>query len=479
MVWFFIILLIVTLLTVGCSAKIITETDQVGAHIYPKTTESFTQEPEIESKEEKATLFETVKTEPSLVLQASSDDDEMSLKDLLTQDLSDKFDIPIVFNEAVQYFINYFTTEKRKVFSNWLKRSEKYVPLMKEILREEGLPEDLVYLAMIESGFNPRAYSPAKASGPWQFIYKTGERYGLRVDHWIDERRDPEKSTVAAARYLKDLFDQFGCWYLAAASYNVGEKKVEKVLEKHGTRDIWELIKYNTLPKETREYIPKLIAAAIIAKDPERFGFEKINYDNPIRFVKVKVPKATSLKDVAKCAGVDLETVRHYNPEILRGITPPDREFKIKLPEWVDVQAFLEKLSNILSSRKKLVGYFQYRVKKNDTIKNISARYKVPEEVLCLWNTDKETIRLKQGKILYIPRFLSEQDAKVAKNEDGKPRLAKYRKKIVYYKVKKGDTILKISKKYGVDPESIRSLNNLKNDRIYPGMTLKIACPNK
>jgi membrane-bound lytic murein transglycosylase D len=244
------------------------------------------------------------------------DDDDIAT--LLEPEQFQDFDIPIVFNDAVKYYIHWFSTEKRKVFANWLKRSRHYVPIIREILKDQGMPEDLVYVAMIESGFNPKAYSHAKASGPWQFIYATGGRYGLKVNYWIDERRDPEKSTVAAAKYLRDLFNQFGCWYLAAAGYNAGEKRIERAIEKHNTNDFWELSNYNALPRETRAYIPQLIAAAVIAKDPEKYGFGSITYDSPLRFEFVNVPRATPLSAIAKSASMDHADNRAINPEILR-----------------------------------------------------------------------------------------------------------------------------------------------------------------
>jgi len=183
----------------------------------------------------------------ALEMQVKDDDD---ITNLLTHDYNKNFDIPIVFNDAVKYYIKWFSEDKKKVFASWLKRSRLYVPIITEILREKDMPEDLVYLAMIESGFNPKAYSSAKASGPWQFIYSTGGQYGLEVDYWVDERRDPEKSTVAAAKYLKNLFDQFGCWYLAAASYNCGEGRMGRLIQKHQTNDFWELYRYNTIPRK-------------------------------------------------------------------------------------------------------------------------------------------------------------------------------------------------------------------------------------
>jgi len=291
-------------------------------------------------------------------------EDEDDISTLLEPEQFQDFDIPIVFNDAVKYYIHWFSTEKRKVFANWLKRSRHYVPIIREILKDQGMPEDLVYLAMIESGFNPKAYSHAKASGPWQFIYATGGRYGLKVNYWIDERRDPEKSTVAAAKYLRDLFNQFGCWYLAAAGYNAGEKRVERAIEKHNTNDFWELSNYNALPRETRAYIPQLIAAAVIAKDPEKYGFGSITYDAPVRVELVRVPRGTPLSIIAKSASMDLADLRSINPEILKGITPPNMDdYKIKLPQGINVHAFTNKLQVAMSHERQIKDVVSFKVR--------------------------------------------------------------------------------------------------------------------
>jgi len=431
---------------------------------------------------EKETRITTVHTIP-----LEEDDDIASL--LKHDDFRD-FDIPIVFNDAVKYYINYFSNEKRKVFANWLKRSRYYVPVIKEILRENGLPEDLVYLAMIESGFNPKAYSRAKASGPWQFIYSTGGRYGLKVNYWIDERRDPEKSTIAATKYLKDLFNQFGCWYLAAAGYNAGERRVERAIERHNTNDFWELAKYNALPRETREYIPKLIAAAIIAKDPERFGFGSITYDEPIKFVTVKVPRATLLATIAKANDMDLSELKSINPEILRGITPPNTDhYAIKLPAPVDLDRFQRNLEVALRSEKKVQHVVTYKVKKTDTLAKIIKRYGIQERDVCLVNDCENGLKLYRGMALNIPRYAKTTKATAQKSTtQGKAMAHKDEQEINvkpsgndtvekngYHIVKKGETLASISNKYGIDIASIKRANNLKGDTLYPNMKLKLA----
>jgi membrane-bound lytic murein transglycosylase D len=484
-------------------------------------------------------------------------DGEENIASLLEPEYLRKFDIPIVFNDAVEYYVRYFCTEKRKVFTSWLRRARRYVPMIREILRERGLPEDLIYLAMIESGFNPSAYSPAAACGPWQFIYATGERYGLRVDHWIDERRDPEKSTVAAAKYLKDLFNQFGCWYLAAAGYNAGEKRIERAILKHDTSDWWELTKYNTLPRETREYIPKLIAAAIIAKEPERFGFTNINYESPIRYVARRVPRATPLAVIADAASTDILAIRSLNPELIRGITPPNQaEYEVKLPYPLNKEGFHEKLALALEGKKRVEGVTAYKVKKKDSLAKIMKKYKVSQSDLMLVNSCDQDLRVKAGKVVYLPRFSrpderlsevgqetekarepkkqvvrvaakseavqatqeveragetrnqvlkqsamagmgevvrkkpagkqtpvakagmspSERTVQVAKKETPKsvPKQAK-----TFHIVRKGETLTDISEKYGIEVASLKEMNRLKKDQIYPSMRLDLVAHSK
>ncbi len=435
------------------------------------------------------------------------DDQEDDLTALLTEDYLGRFDIPMVFNDAVQYFIRYFTTEKRKIFANWLKRSRRYVPMFKEILRDQGLPEDLIYLAMIESGFNPKAYSPMKACGPWQFIYETGGRYGLRVNHWVDERRDPEKSTVAAALYLKDLFNQFGNWYLAAAGFNAGEKRIERAVEKHETSDFWELSRYNTLPKETRDYIPRLLAEAIIAKEPERFGFTNINYDQPVAFVTERVPAATPLAVVARAASVDALAVRALNPELLTGITPPDADdYVVRLPERIKREKFREDLLTALGKGEKVEQVTAYTCRR-PLGSQIIKSHGVSFINLSLVNGCDQALVARQGAVIYIPRFHRAAETPesepieaahvlkapkpkeeprlqlVAQSRPSGTRLSKVRVGVRpvaraqndYHIVRKGESLAGISEKYGIDLATLKQINKLKKGQIYPDMRIELA----
>lgn len=232
------------------------------------------------------------------------------------------FDIPIVLNERVAYFLDYFQTAVHNKFSLWLGRSTTYLPRMQQIFREQGLPEDLAYLALIESGFNPRAYSRSAAVGCWQFIGATGARYGLRQNWWIDERRDPEKATYAAATYLTDLYTEFGSWYLAAAAYNCGEGHIRRVVRRFNTNDFWEICNQQAVAAETRDYVPKMIAAILIAKEPAKYGFGDICYEAPWDYETVGLPHPSDISLVAELCNSDRQVIKEMNPELRHNWTP-------------------------------------------------------------------------------------------------------------------------------------------------------------
>ena len=327
------------------------------------------------------------------------------------------FDIPIVVNARVEQFIQCFQTTLREKFVTWLARSGKYIPIMKRLLREQGLPEDLVYMALIESGFDPYAYSRSKAVGPWQFIYLTGKRYGLKVNWWVDERRDPEKSTIAAAKYLKDLYETFACWYLAAAGYNAGEYKIIKAIKRYRTEDFWTLTKVGYLKRETKDYVPLMIAAALVAKDPEKYGFTDVEYQKPLRYERVKVPELTGLSLVAKACEASLEEIKDLNPELRRGVTPPnENDYEIKIP--FGRKDLFEVTFQILQAFEKF-EFKTHLVKKGETLKGIAKLYRVDIEPLLEINHLNKTSRISTGMALFIP---------VSKDEEIRP-LAMARKK--------------------------------------------------
>jgi membrane-bound lytic murein transglycosylase D len=335
------------------------------------------------------------------------------------------FDIPIVINDKVVQFIQFFQTTIRDKFVTWLARSNKYIPFMKNLLKENGLPEDLVYLSLIESGFDPHAYSRSKAVGLWQFIYPTGKRYGLRVNWWVDERRDPEKSTIAAAKYLKELYGMFECWYLVAAGYNAGENKIVNAMRRYRTEDFWKLTKYRYLKQETKDYIPQMIAAALITKNPERYGFIEVEYHEPLRYEKVKVSELTDLSLVAKACGTSLEEVKDLNPELKRGVTPPNEsDYEIKIP-FGKRDLFLENFETLKPLEK--FPFKTHLVKKGDTLLKIARLYRVDLEPLLEINHLKKKSQVSKGMTILIP--ISKDEAIkpliMAQKKNGKVRNGK------------------------------------------------------
>jgi membrane-bound lytic murein transglycosylase D len=233
------------------------------------------------------------------------------------------FDLPVTYNKSVSKWIAYYQGSRgNKWFREWLQRSYKYLPMIQEELKYAGLPSDLAYMVMIESGFAPNAISSADAVGPWQFIEATGSRYGLSKTWWLDERRDFKKSTMAAIRYLKDLYSEFGSWYLVAASYNMGEAGLRRQIKKYGTKDYWSLINLNALPQETQEYVPKILAAMLIAKAPNLYGFRDIERMDPLEYDVVDVPGGTDLGPLADHLGITRKSLKDLNAELYLGYIP-------------------------------------------------------------------------------------------------------------------------------------------------------------
>ncbi|MFQ5354483.1 MAG: transglycosylase SLT domain-containing protein, partial [Thermodesulfobacteriota bacterium] len=284
-------------------------------------------------------------------------------------------DVPIIVNNSVESFIKYFQTSGRPYFKKWLARMGGYRNLIEEKLRDEGMPEDLFYVALIESGLNPRARSGRKAVGMWQFIGATARRYGLRVDWWIDERMDPEKATIAASRYLKRLYERFGSWHLAMAGYNAGEGRVARAIRTHKTTDFWKLARYRRpLNRETRQYIPKFMAAALIAKDPESYGFTDLVYDERVVYEKVGISHATDIKVIAEAAEISVKELKRLNPALIRWFTPPDySDYQIKLPPE-RVEIFKANFSKVPPQER--LKFYKHRVKRGDTLWAIARKYR-------------------------------------------------------------------------------------------------------
>lgn len=319
-----------------------------------------------------------------------------------------RYDIPVELNEEVSQYIRLFQGPLRSHFALWLSRSARYVPRMREILQSAGVPEDTVFLSLIESGFSTLAYSVARAAGQWQFISSTGRRFGLRSDFWVDERRDPDRATAAAAAYLKELHGQLGSWYLAWAGYNAGAGTISKAIRREHSTDFWQLMRGRVLRKETKGYVPKLIAAALIAKHPHAFGFDDIEYQEPLRGEMVEVPDATELSFLAAAAGTDVETLRSLNPGLRRFCTPPPIDghpYPVRVPEG-SADRVLAALKNRPASERLTFRYAKVRA--GEGLGALARAYGVPPEVIARMNGLHQQ-PLKPGRELVIPVVAADQ----------------------------------------------------------------------
>lgn len=396
-----------------------------------------------------------------------------------------ELDILATRNQKVEQWLDYFQGRGRKWFYVWMERSGKYIPFMRKVLRDHGLPEDLVYLSMIESGFSSKAFSRARAVGQWQFMKATGRRYGLKVDFWRDERRDPEKATLAAARHLKDLYDRFQNWKLAAAAYNAGEGKISRAISRYKTEDFWELTRGRYLKPETKNYVPKLIAAALIAKDPERYGFKDIKYADPLTYDKVILKQAVNLQHLSEKAGFSLEDVMALNPELNHAVTPPNEtQYELRVPTGAS-EKFLVAFNSLGPAE-----FFQYathKIRRGDTISHIARNYGVSQSEIFRLNKIKSARSLRPGQTLILPVPKGVKLSKVAKasSEPRRAAVQKPRKKksppprpenseTIVHVVKRGESLWSISKRYRIPISTIKRENNLRRSTIYAGKVLHI-----
>lgn len=371
------------------------------------------------------------------------------------------FDIPIVLNERVQRWMVYFLTRGRGHYVRWLARSRRYAPLLQGELEKAGLPRDLLYQSMIESGFNPFATSRAAAVGVWQFMPRTGKYYGLEYDYWVDERRDPVRATAAAIKYLSYLHRMFGQWELACAAYNAGEGKIGKAVRMYGTDDFWELSSEdrNYLKPETKHYVPKMMAAAILGKYPERYGLlDEIKDDDILPdwdYDQVQVPEATDLAAVAKVVGVEPEELQFMNPHLRRGFTPPGVEnYVLNVPagQGEDFAKAWEKLP-----KEDKLTFVRHKVRRGQTLGGIADSYGVPTSAIASLNGISDPRKLGVGQVLTIPVK--------AQSLDGRT---------VTHVVAKGDTLGAIASRYGVSVSKLKEDNGLRSDTISIGQTLKV-----
>jgi len=363
--------------------------------------------------------------------------------------------IPLVTNSQVESYIRYFQGKGRKGFNIWLRRYVQYKELILPILEEYDLPEELIVVSMIESGFDPKAVSKAKAVGLWQFMYSTGKQYGLKRNWYIDERQDPVKSTRAAAKYFVDLYDEFEDWYLVLAAYNTGPGRLNRALNLHETSDYWQLY---SLPKDTKNYIPYYLSSAIILKNPEKYGF-KIPKVSPLKFDIVTIEKSADLSVIAKSADTKVSTIKKLNPELRQPATPSNGPYVLNIPLGKK-DSFYEKFNKIPDDEKFAVQNVEHRVKKGENLISIASKYRVLVADLQTINNISNKDFLSIGQRLKIPI------------KGG--LYSNYPEKVIY-KVRSGDTLGHIAEEYNTRASEIRKWNNMGGSSlIRPGQKLTL-----
>jgi len=379
------------------------------------------------------------------------------------------YDFPVIRNKQVDMYLDLFQKSQRKQFSRWLARSTKYQPLITKELTEAGLPLDLIYLSMIESGFIQRARSKSRAVGLWQFMGPTGRQYHLKIDKYVDERRDAVKSSKAAANYLSDLYKEFGDWHLAVAAYNGGPGKIRGGLKRYKVDNFWDLASHKYLKLETKRYVPKLIAAIIIAKDPEKYGFLNIPYQNQLQYDTLKVGPGMPLDAVALISSTTSKEIKRLNQELRQTRTPLNRSsYIINIPKYSSASAEknVARLHSSVST-----GFKSHKIKKGETLSTICKKYDINKTTILKVNNLRSP-KLAVGRNLRIPYSTVTYQLLPEGSMDA---MAAYKESLVLHQIKPGESISKIALKYNVPPGMIVQWNGLENvHRIRAGQQLAL-----
>jgi membrane-bound lytic murein transglycosylase D len=410
-----------------------------------------------------------------------------SIGAVLNQPATD--DIPLQMNADVVHYIEFFTGAGRSTFERWLKRSGRYMELFRTVLQREGLPPDLVHLVFVESGFNLNARSYAAAVGPWQFVRSSAKLFGLNVNQWVDERKDPEKATVAAARYLKHLYGIFGDWPLALASYNAGEGTVLRAIKAQGTTNYWDL----KLPRQTEQYVPQFMAALAITRDPVRYGFSDVEFDDPMRFDEIALKGAVDLRAIAKLCECSVDELRELNPAVRSiAVKGSDGVTTLRVPEGKS-----EVIQRRLSGGEALPAVnltVRHRVRRGETLRSIAAEYSVTPTRLASANGIGRNHPLRRGMLLTVPAsmhspapevieagadprastaYVPARTIRLPAQIDGNSSAADR----VNHIVKRGETLDMLANLYNVKVEQIQQWNHLTSTMLHPGQRLRVHTP--
>jgi membrane-bound lytic murein transglycosylase D len=357
-------------------------------------------------------------------------------------------DLPLMMTDQVAGYISYFSNRGRGTFEHAFARSGRYHDMMVSILKQEGVPQDLIYLAQAESGFHPLAVSRAGARGIWQFMGSRGRGYGLQRNLWVDDRQDPEKSTRAAARHLRDLYAQFGDWYLAMAAYNSGPGTVQAAVRRTGYADFWELYRRNVLPKETRNYVPIILAVTIMAKNLPQYGFDDVSMDQPAAYDSVNISYPVDLRLVAECVDATPAQLQELNPSLLRMTTPKEGSFELHLPAGTKEQ-YQTTIATI--PRDMRLWWRYHKVQPGDSLASLARSYRMSAKSIATAN-HLEGTELESGSKLIIP---------IAVGKHPLSDTATYARRITRYKVRRGDTVETVAENFGVSAQMVRRWNGL------------------